>query len=504
VPKDSEKIERSIHALVRSGAELYGNKAAVIFNGLQMSYAELDERSDKLASRLVERGINIGDRVALLQGNSPQFLIAAAATSKAGATLLPLNFRMTAPELGWIIADAQPRLIIAEDVFAETAIAAAAVSGIDSEVTTIANADIEDTPLPQGHCPGNAADALLLYTSGTTGRPKGVRITDSNIAAVWSLAREVPGFDYEETDVVLATMPQFHIAGINSCLIALDRGATLVLAHHSGAETAVDLVAEYGCTRAFLVPAMIGRMGDELERRGAELTTLKEIAYGGSPITGALLDRARRLFGCSFAQLYGLTETTGAGTCLSMEEHFRKAGSCGRAWPGLSIQAVSEDSRPSAPDAQGELAISGPTLMAGYWRNEAATAETLVDGAVRTGDGGFVDEDGFVFIVDRIKDLIITGGENVSPTEVESVISFCPGVRDVAVVGLPSERWGEEVTAVVVVDEGHDLTDSDIMQWARARIAGYKAPKSVRFAESLPRNASGKILRRELRERFGD
>jgi acyl-CoA synthetase (AMP-forming)/AMP-acid ligase II len=347
-------------------------------------------------------------------------------------------------------------------------------------------------------------DVLQLYTSGTTGLPKGVRLDNANYAAFLELRTQVEGFDYGADDTVLIVMPLFHVAGTNISFSGLAAGGKVVLLPEFSPAAVLRLIGAEGVAHIFLVPAMINMCLQAPEIEGASLSSLKSVAYGASPISEAVLAAATERFGCGFIQFYGMTESTGAGTFLKPSEHAGELmRSCGKAWPQMRVKILREDGSEADVGEIGEIAIWGQMVMAGYWNREEATTQTVSpDGWLKTGDAGFRDADGYVFVHDRVKDMIVSGGENIYPAEVENAILGCPGVADAAVIGVPDERWGEAVKAIVVAAAGAQPTPAEVIAWARTRIAGFKAPKSVDFIDALPRNASGKVLRRELRKPY--
>ena len=356
-------------------------------------------------------------------------------------------------------------------------------------------------PAPVLTAPKLQDDVLQLYTSGTTGLPKGVRLTHGNYAAFLGLRHMVDGFDYTSDDTVLILMPMFHVAGTNISFAGLAAGGRILLqADFNPAQVLAAIPAER-VAHAFLAPVMINALLQTPGVESTDFSSMKTVSYGASPISEAVLAAATARFGCGFIQFYGMTETTGAGTTLAPAEH-RGAlmRSCGRPWPTLEARIADEDGATLGAGEIGEIELRGPIIMAGYWNRPEATAETIrPDGWLRTGDAGFMDEDGFFFVHDRVKDMIVSGGENVYPAEVENAILGCPGVADAAVIGVPDERWGEAVKAIIVAAPGPRPDPADIIAWARQRIAGFKAPKTIDFIDALPRNPSGKVLRRELR-----
>jgi acyl-CoA synthetase (AMP-forming)/AMP-acid ligase II len=302
----------------------------------------------------------------------------------------------------------------------------------------------------------------------------------------------------------MIVMPLFHVAGTNISFAGLANGSCVVIVRDFTPRDALAMMQRDGISHTFIAPAMILMLLQAPEMAAAHFPKLKTIAYGASPISEEVLNRAKAGFGCGFVQFYGMTESTGAGAYLSPQDHLRadKLRSCGKAWPDVDIRIVDGQGAPAPVGAVGEIAIRGDIVMRAYWNNETATSAAVREGWYLTGDAGYLDDEGFLYIHDRMKDLIITGGENVYPAEVENAIHGCPGVADVAVVGVPSERWGEEVKAIVVAHPAESPSGEAVIAYARERIAGFKAPKSVDFIDVLPRNASGKILRRTLREPY--
>jgi acyl-CoA synthetase (AMP-forming)/AMP-acid ligase II len=314
----------------------------------------------------------------------------------------------------------------------------------------------------------------------------------------------VEGFDYGADDTVLIVMPLFHVAGTNISFSGLAAGGRVIVLPEFSPAAVLRLIEEERVAHIFLVPAMINMLLQAPEIEGADLSSLKSVAYGASPISEAVLATATQRFGCGFIQFYGMTESTGAGTFLTPSEHKGELmRSCGKAWPQMAVKILGEDGGEAGVGEIGEIAIWGGMVMAGYWNRPEATAETVsADRWLKTGDAGYRNADGYIFVHDRVKDMIVSGGENIYPAEVENAILGCPGVADAAVIGVPDARWGEAVKAIVVPAAGDAPDPQAVIAWARERIAGFKAPKSVDFIDVLPRNASGKVLRRELRKPY--
>jgi long-chain acyl-CoA synthetase len=348
---------------------------------------------------------------------------------------------------------------------------------------------------------------LQLYTSGTTGLPKGVMLTNDKCSMLMEVANH---WGVDETSVSLVAMPLFHIGGSGWANVALARGGTDVLVPMIDPAVLLDTIENARITNAFLVPAVLQMMCAVPGADDRDYSSLRSIAYGASPITSAALTRALEVFRAPLFQVYGLTETTGAITELSASDHDpggpreHLMRSAGRPYPWVELRTVDPATgKDCAPGEVGEIWTRSPQNSPGYWNKPADTAAAFdTDGWLHTGDAGYLDDEGFVFLTDRIKDMIITGAENVYPVEVESALSEHPDVADVAVIGVPDPRWGETVKAVVVRRDGSTLTEQELLSWAKDRLAGFKRPRSVDFADELPRNPTGKLLKRVLREPY--
>lgn len=476
---------------------------AVTADGHTFSYADLAGRAGRATSRLRDLGIEAGQRVAWLGGNSIHWFDAAFGAMLADACFAPINYRLSAPEIAYILEQSQaPVLIVTEQMLP---LAREAVAQVDPAPRIVsAGFDHPDfmridsgtvQPPPRPAAPGG--DILQLYTSGTTGLPKGVCLSDANYAAFLDAAAKIPGFDYRIDDVVLIAVPAFHVAGFNVIMASLAAGSHVIIHREFDAGAVMATISADRVTRTFLVPAMINALLQS--GSDADVSSMRSIGYGASPISEDVLLGGQARFGCDFVQYYGMTESAGSGSFLaSSDHHGGLLRSCGKPWPGMEMAILGPDGSPLADEVVGELAIRGDTVTAGYWRNPQASAEAIRDGWLHTGDAGYRNAEGFYFVQDRVKDMIVSGGENIYPAEVENALAGCPGVVEVAVIGIPSERWGEEVKAIVVA--GPEAPSSEqVINWARARIAAFKLPKSIDFVPCLPRNASGKVLKRELR-----
>jgi len=488
------------------------NAPAVIFDGQTSSYEQVDRRSNQVANALVAAGVGPGARVALLDFNSDLFLQCFFGTVRAGATLVTVNARLAPPEVSFIVNDAQAKiLLVGADHYS-------LIERIETELTSvrkiIALNDRHNrwpgltswreahSGEPPPHVERPNSDIIQLYTSGTTGHPKGICYSNERYPLAITSLRACWG-EYTPETINLITSPTFHIAGFNGLCLTIAGGGTAVLVRKGDPAELLKLIAAHHVTDTLWVPAVILAVCESPAAAVTDFSSLQMICYGASPIPADLLDRARRLFGCGFCHVYGLTENVGIATFLAPELHdpgLGKLRSVGKPYPGCELRVVNVDGVDCAPGEVGEIILKAAWNMTGYWNRPQATAETIRDGWLYSGDAAYLDEDGYVYIHDRIKDMIISGGENVFPAEVESTLFAHPSVADVAVVGVKHERWGEVGKAFIVLAHGATLDEAQLQSFARERIAGFKVPKHYTVIDALPRNASGKILRRMLKE----
>jgi acyl-CoA synthetase (AMP-forming)/AMP-acid ligase II len=491
------------------------NDVAMVFEDRETTFADLERRSAQVAAGLRAAGVRADDRVAILTKNSDRYYEVLFGCAKAGAALVGVNWRLAAPEMVFIIKNAEAQVLFVGRDFAD--LVASIQSQVERPLLVIA-LDDEDprfpgytdwrdgcAPAPADPSLGPSHDIIQLYTSGTTGLPKGVMLTNANYLAFFGFASQLEWSSYEPGDPVMLAMPQFHVAGVNVGILAIIQGAKAVIVKEVDPQRILAMLQDHKIRHAFFVPAVILLLLQTPGCDTADFSHLRQIFYGASPIAEELLKRAQTRFGARFTQLYGLTETVGAGTYLDHASHDPLRGklrACGVPWPGVEVVCVRPDGSRCAVGEVGEVAIRSDVVMKGYWRNPEATMAAIRDGWFHTGDAAFFDAEGYLFIHDRVKDMIVSGGENIYPAEVENAIFGHPDVADVAVIGVPDEKWGEAVKAIVVAKPGASPDPAEIIAYARARIAGYKVPKSVDFTHALPRNPSGKILRRELREPY--
>jgi acyl-CoA synthetase (AMP-forming)/AMP-acid ligase II len=482
-----------------------------------MTYGDLDRYTRAFSARLSELELKHQDRVAYLGRNSDLFFPVFFGCAQAGAVIVPLNWRCTAPELAYMLEDSDSRLLLVDPEFVD--IASQAIGDLTNKpllLTTEPSARgdslrhiLETAEVTEGiPAPAPSTICMQMYTSGTTGRPKGVLLSQQGWSAARQLELESPDYsDFSGEDILLSPMPNFHVGGISWMLIGFVRGCTCVLTAEPSASNILDLCQRHGVTRVFIVPTVIRMLIDEVQRTAQSLPKLRTIYYGAAPMGLSLLEDAIRTFNCGFGQFYGMTEICGAAVLLNSANHDvrnpRRLTSVGTALPGIELEVRSPEGIPLEARQHGEIWIKSPTTMAGYWRLPEATAAVLVDGWYRTGDGGYLDEDGYLYLTDRIKDMIISGGENVYPAEVEEALRKHPAVFDAAVFGRTDDKWGEVVTAAVELAPGQQVTADALTNDLRNGLAGYKLPREIHFVDALPRTASGKVQRAEVRSRFG-
>jgi fatty-acyl-CoA synthase len=497
--------------IIRHQALTQPQRIALTFADRDTSYGALDRRASQVANGLIAAGLCPQSRVALLDKNHDSFFEIWFGAAKANAVLVPVNWRLAPPEIAFVVNDAEAEILFVGAEFLDT------VAVIRDQLTSVRKIVVIDRDYTAWRHPQSAADpdvptagahvCVQLYTSGTTGRPKGAQLTNMNLLIELSLLDSMGDWArWQNSDVSLVVMPLFHIAGSAYDMKGFFSGAKNVMLREVVPQQILDAVGRYRATKACFVPAVILFLLQHPGIRDADLSSLQLIIYGASPIPADLLRNALEVFKCKFAQVYGLTETTAAITCLPPEEHADLSSerllSCGRPLDGVELRIVGPAGESLSPRRVGEIVCRTALVMKGYWNLPEETAKAFDGDWFRTGDAGYLDEAGFLYIYDRVKDMIISGGENIYPAEVESALYGHPAIADVAVIGVPDEQWGEAVKAIIVPKPGSRPSEAEMIAYARERIAGYKLPKSVDFVETLPRTPSGKILKRELRDRY--
>lgn len=489
---------------------------AIRVDGTVWRHGEFHDRILRTVAMLRGLGVKQGDRVGWLALNHPDYVTLMCACFRIGAVLVAINARLVAREIAYVLGDAGIKVIVSETAFLPLVEEAQASTGLHHVVLLDAGhhgrpafATLISAHAPDAAMPAIAPDdvALQLYTSGTTGFPKGALLTHRQLLGTiekGALTGEAWG-QWDRDDVALVAMPLFHIGGTGWALHALEAGAAMVILPRPDVAGMVEAIARERITRMFAVPAVLLAICNHVETDPADLTSLTALYYGASPIPLDVLRRSMRAFpNAGFVQCYGATETCGTVVYLSPADH-DPAGNprmrgCGRPFPGNQVKIIAADGSVLEPGEVGEICIRSVSVMAGYHGKPDATAKAVIDGWYHTGDAGYLDEDGYLYIHDRVKDMIVSGGENIYPAEVENALHEHPLVLDCAVIGVPDDRWGEAVKAIVVKKGA--VTAAELIAFARQRIAGFKVPKSVDFIDVLPRNPSGKILKKDLREPF--
>jgi long-chain acyl-CoA synthetase len=526
----------TVAGMLRHHAEETGDRPMLHLGDHTVTWAEEHRRAGVVAQALRAEGIGPGDRVAFLDRNGLGYFDTLFGAALTGAVHVAVNWRLAPAEMAAVIDDARApvlavapeflpclsamestlpavrRVVVLDDAGDGTVGTDGVVSAIGDGMAPRLVAASEwladhDAADPGWHG-GPEAVSMQLYTSGTTGLPKGVMLTNANLATAIGFAGHT--FLIDETTVSLVAMPLFHIGGSGWALCSLSRGGRAVLLRDVDSAELLRLVEGHRITEMFVVPAvlMILLATPDIERR--DLSSLRNVFYGASPIAEDVLVRCMERFGCDFTQVYGMTETTGAVTALPAADHDPTGPrryllrSAGRPHPEVELRIVDPDSDEVVEaGVVGEVQTRSPYNMLGYWQKPDDTATTVDDeGWLRTGDAGYLDEDGYLFLHDRIKDMIVSGGENIYPAEVENVVLANPAVADAAVIGVPDEVWGETVKAVVVAAPGAEVDEAALIAFCRDRLAHYKCPTSVDVVVTLPRNPSGKLLKREIREPF--
>ncbi len=498
----------------------------IVFEGKQWSFGQFNERVNRLANAFRELGIQKGDRIGILQVNCPQYVEAYFAAAKIGAIFVPLNFRATSDELAYMIGNAEAIVLLTgaryfdmvKEMLPQLPSVKACISIdarkdetpfyedlIESAGSDEATADVGDDDV-----------TILMYTAGTTGRPKGVPLTHSGFVSY--ILGNVEPASSEIAERNLLTVPLYHVAGMQAVLAGIYGGRTLVMMRQFEVKEWLKTAQEEKVTRAMLVPTMLKWLIEDPDFHNYDLSSLGVITYGAAPMPLNVIQKAiEKMPGVRFINAFGQTETASTITALGPEDHIiagtdaekekklkRLAASIGRPLADVEVKIVDEKGTALHANLVGEIYAKGPRMMTGYWGDADKSAQVLTtDGWLRTGDKGWIDEDGYIYLAGRGDDMIIRGGENISPEEVEDVLHSHPKIDEAAVIGIPHPDWGQEPCAIVVLKKGEDTDTDEVMAYCRSRLAGFKRPGSVIFIDSLPRNQMGKVLKKKLREKYG-
>jgi long-chain acyl-CoA synthetase len=500
----------SVADLIPQSAGRLPGKPALIAGDREMPYSELHDRVLRVAAALHGLGVRKGDRVALMLGNVPEFVVTLHGALTLGAVVAPLNVMLTAEEMGYILADAEAGVVVAQPELVPV------VLSVRERIASLRHVLVTGSgPAPRGTAsfeerlgaggsfpPTEVSEedlALLAYTAGTTADPKGAMLTHGNLLANLEQVAEVPALREAQSDVVLLALPLFHIYGLNVGLgVSLREGATAVLQERFDPVASLEAVERHGITVLLGAPPMFAAWLQAAESRSFDLSSVRLAVSGAAPLPGTVLEAFRDRLGITIWEGYGLTETAPVVTTNAMGEE-AKAESIGLPLPGLDVRLADEEGEEVAAGDPGEIVIRGPNVFGGYWHRDEESANAFRDGWFRTGDVAYRDDDGYLFIVDRSKDLIIVSGFNVFPKEVEEAVAAHEKVAECAVIGVPDDRAGEAVKALVVLKAGQEATEEEILDHCRTRLARFKLPRDVEFVGTLPRHATGKVLRRRLR-----
>jgi len=515
---------RTILDGLRETISAFPSKEAVVCGTARYTYRELGERVDRLSTGLKSLGLGKGDRVAILSLNCHRYLELYYGVAQIGAASVPLNFRVPPGEIKYIIDHSGAATVMVDQSFRPI------IDQLRPELAGVrhfiylAESSPPGASCPEGYMtyeevlaggqatfedPGPDENDLvgLFYTSGTTGEPKGVMLSHLNIVSNVDNARAV--YQGNSDDIYLHAAPTFHLADAATVFSNMSQGIKQVFIPRFEPKAVLEAVSREHVTLLLLVPTMLNFLLQSPELGSYDLSSVRQITYGASPIAPELLRRAMRTLGCRFFQGYGLTEASPLLTVLRPEDHevsgeaSARLASCGKAVPGVEVRVVTDDGVEVAPGEVGEIIARGPNIMVGYWQRPEDTAAAVRDGWLHTGDLARVDQDGYIYLVDRKKDMIVTGGENVFSTEVEAALYAHPAVKEAAVIGIPDNDWGEAVHACVTLMEEGKVTPDELVEFCRSRLANYKLPRSIDFFDGeLPKGGSGKILKKELRERY--
>jgi acyl-CoA synthetase (AMP-forming)/AMP-acid ligase II len=500
---------RTLGQFIEYHARKTPDRRALVWGDRTISFAEYDRAANRVANGLIARGVEAGDRVGFFGLNSPDFYFGLIGTAKTRGAFTVFNWRLSVPELVQLIEDSQTRLCIVERALADNW--NEAIASCKGRIETIWIDETETLETLFADQPGEKPDifiseedtAIQLYTSGTTGIPKGVMLTHGGFNRIRLCEHLEPAYSWEDDDIFINPLPNFHLLSIGIAFQCLYNGVAISIVRQFNPATVLATIAHDRPTLLTLTPTMIQMLLDHPDAQNTDFSSLRLTLYAGSPISLGLIKRAIAMMPCKFMQFYGATEANGAFSILRPEEHDlndeAKLQSCGRPLPLIEFRIVDGEGNDVADGEPGELLIRAPAIFTGYWNQPETTAKVMKEGWYHSGDVARRDAEGLYYIVDRVKDMIVSGGENIYSAEVENVISTHPHVAAVAVIGVPDARWGEAVKACVIVKQDQALCEAEILIHARERLAGYKVPKSVDFFESFPLVPSGKVSKKDLR-----
>jgi len=504
---------------LKQSLERYPDKLAAICGNARLTFRELDDRVNRLSSALAGLGLTRNDRISILSYNCHRFLELYYGVAQLGAVVVPINFRLQAPEIKYIVNHSGSKAIAVDPALVSL------IEPVRNELESIENFILIDNERLAGYLSYEellsggdpdykgsdvTEDELLglFYTSGTTAEPKGVMLSHKNMLS--NIKHSEGVYNYLPEDIYLHAAPMFHLADGAAVFSHTTRGATQVFIPRFDPKQVLETISRERVSLLLLVPTMLNFVLQQPDIDSYDLSSLRHLTYGASPIAPDLLKRAMKVLNCEFGQGYGLTEASPLLTVLKHEDHLvtddksaKRLTSCGKPVIGVDVRVVKEDGSDVRPGEVGEIIARGPNIMLGYWKRPEETEDTLRDGWLHTGDLAAVDGEGYLYLVDRKKDMIVTGGENVYSTEVEAVLYEHPAVKEAAVIPIPDRDWGEAVHACVAVRDGRQVTAEELEEFCRERLANYKVPRSIEFIEGeLPKGGTGKILKKQLKERY--
>jgi acyl-CoA synthetase (AMP-forming)/AMP-acid ligase II len=512
--------------LLNIATSICPERVAISFEGKKYTFIELSERVNILAKSLIDLGVNKGDRVAFLQVNCSQSVETYFAAATVGAIYVPLNYRAKAQELAHMLNDAEPSVLFLGERYIDLVKSILDNVTVKSTLISLENKHsdmlycedlISPPPLEDISTELNPDEAtVLLYTAGTTDVPKGVLLSHNSFTIY--ILENVNPTDPEILETILISVPLYHVAGIQAMLASIYGGRTIVMERQFQAEEWMELVEAEKVSRAMMVPTMLKQVIDHPDFTKRDLSSLKVITYGAAPMPLEVIRKAVALLpGVSFINAFGQTETASTITMLGPEDHviegsdeekevkLKRLSSIGRALPDIEIKVMDQNGKEIVPGKIGEIVARGARVMNEYWKGETLDKQIVdKDGWVHTGDMGYMDDDWYIYLAGRSSDMIIRGGENISPAEIEAVLYSHPKIEDAAVIGIPNEEWGEQPLAVVVLKPNESSSAAEIMEYCRSKMASYKSPKAVVFVKELPRNPMGKVVKRELREKYSN